>query len=104
MKSINYSSNVLDKPYCYQVDKRIHTHTLRQIYLGHQFVVRCTTGILREIRNRMSTGLSAEQQQAIRYWTSIAGVPIFQADTRNKKISLKGWQEIDFTKVELNQN
>jgi hypothetical protein len=52
-------------------------------------------------RIRMTTRLSTEQQQAIRYWLDTVNVPIFQADTRNKQISLKGWQKIDFTKVDF---
>jgi hypothetical protein len=49
----------------------------------------------------MTTKLTLEQQQAICYWPETADIPIFQADTKNKMISFKRWQEADFTKVDF---
>jgi hypothetical protein len=49
----------------------------------------------------MTTRLSTEQQQAVLYWPTAAEVPVFPADTKRKKISLKGWQETDFAKIDF---
>lgn len=48
----------------------------------------------------MSTSLTPEQQKAILDWPRVAGIGIFQADTRNKKISLMDWPKIDLSRID----
>jgi hypothetical protein len=48
-----------------------------------------------------TTRLTQEEQEAILYWPEIADIPIIPADTKNKKIWLDKWQEIDFTNVDF---
>ena len=48
----------------------------------------------------MSTSLTPEQQKATLDWVRVAGIGIFQADTKNKKISLNDWPTIDLSKID----
>lgn len=45
--------------------------------------------------------LIQEEQYAVLFWTEKVDIPIFQADTRSKKISFKGWPDEDFSKVDF---
>ncbi|MGI0044554.1 MAG: hypothetical protein ACRD47_12675, partial [Nitrososphaeraceae archaeon] len=48
----------------------------------------------------MSTTLTPEQQKAVLDWPRVVGIGIFQADTKNKKISLIDWPKIDLSKID----
>jgi hypothetical protein len=48
-----------------------------------------------------TTRLTTEQQAAILNWPENNDIPIFPADTRNKKIWLSSWQDIDFSKTDF---
>ncbi|MGC1131366.1 MAG: hypothetical protein WA941_00980 [Nitrososphaeraceae archaeon] len=50
----------------------------------------------------MSTILTPAQQKAVLDWPKVAGIGIFQADTKNKKISLKDWPKLDLSKIDYN--
>ena len=48
----------------------------------------------------MTSILSEEQKNDTLFWPETAGVGIIPADTRNKKIYLKGWTEKDLSTVD----
>jgi hypothetical protein len=48
-----------------------------------------------------TTRLTPEQQAAVIYWPEVAGIPFIEADTRKKHVNVKGWQNIDFSKVDF---
>jgi hypothetical protein len=50
----------------------------------------------------MTSRLSKEDRHAVSYWTEIAGIGIFPADTKNKEIHLNGWSEMDFSSIDFN--
>jgi hypothetical protein len=43
--------------------------------------------------------LSEEQKNDVLFWPEIAGIGILPADTKNKKIYLKSWTEIDLSTI-----
>ncbi|MPZ06619.1 MAG: hypothetical protein GEU26_09425 [Nitrososphaeraceae archaeon] len=49
----------------------------------------------------ITTTLTPEQREAILQWPERNDIPIFPADTRNKKIWLSSWQDIDFSKIDF---
>lgn len=50
----------------------------------------------------MPTKLTPEQQSAVRYWPSIAKIPIIPCTTYPKKsVKLNNWSKTDFTKVDF---
>lgn len=49
----------------------------------------------------VTTTLTQEQQAAILQWPEQNDLPIFPADTRNKKIWLSSWQDMDFKNTDF---
>jgi hypothetical protein len=49
----------------------------------------------------MTTRLTEEEQQAIRYWFEEAGIPIIEADTKNKRVYIEKWDRVDFATTDF---
>jgi len=48
-----------------------------------------------------TTRLTPEEQQAILQWPEQNDISIFPADTKNKKIWLSSWQDLDFSNTDF---
>lgn len=48
-----------------------------------------------------TTRLTAEDQEALMKWPYVYSIPIFAADSINKRIGLNGWPTLDFNKVDF---
>jgi hypothetical protein len=52
----------------------------------------------------LATKLTPEQQKAIAYWSYTEHIPIIQCNSRDKKVFVNGWQDLDLNNINYKQN